>query len=425
MPQVKIMMDVKVPMRDGINLAANVYLPEGDSPFPVVLNRTPYIKDSSRRVKSMQEFVRAGYALVTQDVRGRGNSEGVFDPNFQEIEDGFDSLEWCGTQPWSSGKVGTVGGSYEGWTQVFPMRLQSPHHAAAFLMCTPSMNPFDEVIYGNGVPMPLMVMWTMMTSGKTMKEQTADLDWEAVLKVRPLKDAAKSLGLAESYFEERAQHETMDEYFAKMWSPGVLERTKVPCYMVSGWFDDDLKGTLVHFPAFGMTHPNPEVRNSQKLLIGPWPHRLSIDTGKLGDFDYGPQSVVPLYKEAVRWFDYWLKGIDNGVMGESRCRLFLMGSNRWIETNTFPVAESRQRSYLLAANGPSNTLSGAGVLGDLPGSSLKSTFTYNPERPAPTPFWKESFRTVPTKTCVTSSAATMYWSLRRSRSKKILTLWVC
>jgi uncharacterized protein len=214
MPQAKIMMDVNVTMRDGINLAANIYLPEGNGPFPVVLNRTPYIKDSSRRVKSMQEFIKAGYALVTQDVRGRGNSEGVFNPNFQEIEDGFDTLEWCGAQPWSTGKVGTIGGSYEGWTQVFPMRLQSPHHAAAFLMCTPSMNPFDEVIYGNGVPMPLMVMWTMMTSGKTMKEQTADLDWEAVLKIRPLKDAAKSLGLAESYFEERAQHETMDDYFA-------------------------------------------------------------------------------------------------------------------------------------------------------------------------------------------------------------------
>jgi uncharacterized protein len=392
MPQAKIMMDVLVPMRDGINLAVNIYLPEGEGPFPVVLNRTPYIKDSSRRIKGMQEFVREGYAVVAMDVRGRGNSEGIFDPNFQEIEDGFDSLEWCGTQPWSTGKVGTVGGSYEGWTQVFPMRLQSPHHQAAFLMCTPSMNPFDEVIYGSGVPMPLMVMWTMMTSGKTMKEQASDLDWEAVLKVRPLKDAAKSLGLAESYFEERARHETMDEYFSKMWSPGVLDKSRVPCYMVSGWFDDDLKGTLVHYPAFTMTNPDPKVRNSQKLLIGPWPHRLSIDTGKLGDFDYGPHSMVPLYKEAVRWFDYWLKGIDNGIMDETRCRMFLMGSNRWIETNTFPVEERQERTFLLGANGPANTLSGEGTLGNASGSSSQSNFTYNPDRPAPTPFWKESFQ---------------------------------
>jgi putative CocE/NonD family hydrolase len=124
--EMKTMLDVKVPMRDKVNLATNVFLPDGDGPFPVVLNRTPYLKDTSERTRRMHELVEAGYAAVTMDVRGRGNSEGEFRPVFQEIKDGFDSLEWCGTQAWSSGKVGTIGGSYEGWTQVYPMRLQSP-----------------------------------------------------------------------------------------------------------------------------------------------------------------------------------------------------------------------------------------------------------------------------------------------------------
>lgn len=388
----KSLYDVKVPMRDGVNLAANLFKPEGDGPFPVILNRTPYIKDSSARIKRYQDFVNAGYAVVSMDVRGRGNSEGEFNPLFQEIEDGFDSLEWCGKQPWSSGKVGTFGGSYEGWTQVFPMRLKSQYHKAAMLLCTPSMHPFHEAWHWSGVPMPIMSMWNLFTSGKTNKEQMADLDWEKVIRTRPLKDLMKSLGIELAHFEERIQHEYFDEYYQPLWNDDLLKQTQVACYHVSGWFDDDLCGTLENFPAFAHEHPDPAVRRAQKLLIGPWPHRLSIETSKLGDFDYGPQSMVPLVKEAIRWFDYWLKGTENGITAEPRCRLFLMGENRWMDTDNFPLQEGNEVEFLLGANGPANSLLGQGMLGNQHGESPSSKFTYNPERPVPSPFWKESFQ---------------------------------
>jgi putative CocE/NonD family hydrolase len=392
MPVPKFLINVKVPMRDEVNLSANVYFPEGDGPFPVVLNRTPYGKDTAGRFKRIEPFVQAGYAVVHMDVRGRGDSEGVFNPHFQEIEDGFDSLAWCGEQSWSTGKVATFGGSYEGWTQIYPTRLQSPYHKAAFLMCTPSMHPFHEGPYWSGVPMPIMGMWTLYTSGKTNKEQISDLDWEKVVDVRPLKELTSRLGLSRTYFDEHLKHETFDEYFQTLWFDGVLNLTRVPCYHVTGWFDDDQKGTLDHFPALALHHPDPEVRRSQKLLIGPWPHRLSTDTSKLGDFDYGPGSIVPLQKEAIRWFDYWLKGVENGILEESRCRMFLMGANRWVESDAFPVEEGQTREFLLSANGPANSLLGRGRLGEGHGSSPFSTFTYNPQRPAPTPFWKENFQ---------------------------------
>ena len=384
--------DLKVPMRDGINLAANVYLPEGDGPFPLVLVRTPYIKDLAMRMKHAQPFVQAGYSIVHMDVRGRGNSEGVFNPYFQEIEDGYDSLEWCGAQAWSTGKVGTYGGSYEGWTQIYPTRLQPPSHKAAFLMCTPSMHPFHEGVYWSGVPMPIMGMWTLLTSGKTNKEQISELDWEKVVNVRPLKDLMKRIGLKSTYRDEHMRHEVMDDYYRRLWFDGVLDLTRVPCYHVTGWFDDDQKGTLEHFPALSMLHPDPEVRRTQKLLIGPWPHRLSTETSKLGDIDYGPHSMVPLHKEAIRWFDYWLKGIDNGILDEPRCRLFLMGADRWMDEDEFPAAGTVERSFLLGADGPANSLYGQGSLGLSHSTSPASQFTYNPERPAPTPFWKENFQ---------------------------------
>lgn len=390
----KYLWDVKIPMRDGVNLAANVYFPDGAGPWPVVLNRTPYGKDTALRAKRVQPFVKAGYVVVHSDVRGRGNSEGTYRPNFQEIEDGHDAIEWCGTQSWSTGKVGTYGGSYEGWVQVYPMRLQNPHHAAAFLMCTPSMHPFQEGPYWSGVPLPIMGMLALFTSGKTVKEQISTLDWETVVNVRPLKDLMKGLGLADSFRDEHYLHETFDAYYQQLWFEGVYDLMKVPGYHVTGWFDDDQKGTLEHFPALALHHPDPAVRRSQKLLVGPWPHRLSTDTSKLGDFDYGPRSMVPLDREAIRWFDYWLKGVDNGIIAEPRCRLFLMGANRWIETDTFPIDEGRERSYYLAATGPANSLLGAGKLVAAPieHSTPDSRFTYNPARPAPTPFWKENFQ---------------------------------
>jgi hypothetical protein len=254
------------------------------------------------------------------------------------------------------------------------------------------MHPFHEGPYWSGVPMPIMGMWTLYTSGKTTKEQISDLDWESLLNVRPLKDLTSRLGLSDTYQDEHLRHETFDGYYQRLWFDGVLNLTKVPCYHVTGWFDDDQKGTLDHFPALALRHPDPEVRRSQKLLVGPWPHRLSTESSKLGDFDYGPGSMVPLQKEAIRWFDYWLKGVENGVLEEPRCRMFLMGANRWIEADAFPLEESHPREFLLSANGPANSLLGRGRLGDAHGSSPTSTFTYNPERPAPTPFWKENFQ---------------------------------
>ena len=132
----------------------------------------------------------------------------------------------------------------------------------------------------------------------------------------------------------------------------MLKQMRVPSYFVTGWFDDSIYGLLEHFPQMSQLHPDESVRKSQKLIIGPWPHRLSIETSKLGDFDYGPKSMVPLYSEAKLWFDYWLKGIDNGIMREPPVRLFLMGENRWIESDAFPLPRAGERTFLLSAEGP-------------------------------------------------------------------------
>ncbi|MGA2664850.1 MAG: CocE/NonD family hydrolase [Nitrososphaerales archaeon] len=396
--------DLEVPMRDGVKLSANVFLPPGRGRFPVIMNRTPYVKDSGRKERLRRlsaSFARSGYAVVHMDVRGRGNSGGTFTPNVQEAEDGFDSFAWAGTAPWSNGKIGTFGPSYEGWDQLIPMRLRSRYHRAAFVMCAPSLHPFRDCAgYAFGAPMAIMSMWRLFITGRTLKEEIydEDFDWALALNVRPLKDTLSKLGVVDAPENPLASHPTYDEYWKSFWSDDMVERWNVPSYFVTGWFDDSIRGALEYFPMLTKAHPDLEFRKRHKLLIGPWYHALSAPfepSSKVGEIDYGPSSVVDLGQEALRWFDYWLKGVQNGVMDEPPTRLFLMGANRWMRPSEFPLPEARERVYYLSATGPSNTLEGSGVLSAEPrrdGGRDHSSFDYDPRDPAPAPFWKKNFQ---------------------------------
>lgn len=380
-------------MRDGTKLSANVYAPKEGVALPTILNRTPYGKDSKGRFATASSFVDRGYAVVQVDVRGRGNSEGTFNPYFQEIEDGFDSIEWVASQEWCDGNVGTFGSSYEGALQLSPMRLRPPHHKAAFIKCTPSLHPFrDCSCYTSGVFLLIISMWYFYTSGKTVKEEVSELnfDWESLLRIRPLTRIFSELGLDGLPFLERFKHLTYDSYLKKLWEDSMSDLVSVPCYFVTGWFDDAIKGALDHFSQ--ITNSNSNSKDSQKLLIGPWVHRLSTDSSKLGDFDYTRDSLVPLDREALKWFDYWLKEKNNGIMDEPRVRLFLMGENRWMESNDYPISKNKRFELLLGSKGNANSLLGSGRLVDSHGQVESSSFTYDPNFPAPAPYWREQFQ---------------------------------
>jgi len=396
------MLDVEVPMRDGVKLSANVFLPHGPGQFPVILNRTPYLKDGVTTAKvrhAFASFARSGYVAVQMDVRGRGNSAGTFMPNVQEAEDGFDSLEWVGTRPWSNGKVGTFGKSYEACDQLLPMRLRSKYHKAAFVMGVPSLHPFRDCLgYTFGAPIPLMMMWRLFVTGKTLKQQIDDDDfsWEKVLDARPLKDSLRNLGIVDPPEIPAVSHETYDEYWKSFWEDSMVKLWNVPSYFVTGWFDDSIRGGLELFPQLTKEHPDAEFRKKHKLLIGPWSHKLTVpfeNSSKLGEVDYGRSSIVDLEREALRWFDHWLKGKRNKVTEEPPVKLFLMGQNRWMHSKTFPLSEAIERVYYLSADGPSNTLTGRGRLASRnAGSSQYSSFVYDPKNPTPSPFWKEAFQ---------------------------------
>ncbi len=155
----------RVPMRDGVELSADVYRPQADGRYPVILARTPYLKSN---VKIPAGYVERGYVVVWMDVRGRGDSDGIFTPYRSEGRDGYDAIEWCAAQPWCDGNVGTLGGSYLGRIQWLAALEQPPHLRTMVVLVTPS-DPFVE--WPTGTPTPMHMCWVHMTSGRTMQRR--------------------------------------------------------------------------------------------------------------------------------------------------------------------------------------------------------------------------------------------------------------
>ncbi len=157
----KVETNVAVPMRDGTTLYANIYRPEGVGPFPVILQRTPYDKTMGARMLDPLRATASGYAVMIQDTRGRYASEGEFYAFKDDINDGYDTVEWAAAQPWSSGKVGMYGGSYVGATQWQAAKSCPPHLAAIAPRVTAS-NYHDGWTYqGGAFELGFNVSWTL------------------------------------------------------------------------------------------------------------------------------------------------------------------------------------------------------------------------------------------------------------------------
>ena len=178
--QVRIEFDQRVPMRDGITLSADVYKPDSRTgepgKFPVILTRTPYQKLSEGVLMVGNYFAERGYVFVAMDVRGRGDSEGMFVPYFNEGQDGYDAIEWCAAQSWSDGNVGTIGSSYPGVIQWLAALQQPPHLKAMVVRVAPS-DPFVET--PTGVPSPMSMCWLHFVSGRYNQLMEA-VNWESV-----------------------------------------------------------------------------------------------------------------------------------------------------------------------------------------------------------------------------------------------------
>jgi putative CocE/NonD family hydrolase len=378
--KVKIEFNKRVKMRDGVELSADIYRPDADGKFPVILSRTPYNKNGARALEFGRYFASRGYVYIEMDVRGRGDSDGEFVPYINDGLDGYDSIEWCALQEWSNGKVGTIGGSYLGRIQWLTAILQPPHLTTMIVMVTPS-DPFVE--FPTGLPIPMSISWYHATAGRVMQNMDA-VDWGKIHYHLPLYTMDEAAGRPNPRWKELIDHAKLDEWWEPLRYQNKFDKVKVPILHISGWYDDEQIGTPLNFIGMTTKGATEEIRRNQKLLMGPWPHSLLKAQPKLGEVDFGPSSVIDFKSYFLRWFDYWLKGIDNGIMKEKPVKLFLMGDNIWLEEDEYPIARTKWVNYYIHSQGRANSLYGDGILStEMPKSEPFDTYIYDPQNPVP------------------------------------------
>lgn len=372
-------MDVKVPMRDGIRLSANIYRPDAPGKYPVLLMRSPYGNGGPGNIEAAYA-VKRGYVVVLQDTRGRYESEGIFDAMQPEALDGYDTQQWIGAQPWCNGSIGTFGGSYVGFTQWMPAPFKSPYLKTMFPVVT--FSDLHDVVFQNGAfRLELFGPWSFeMTLPYKIRLDSIVKQADKILMSLPLIDMDKMLGWRIPFLRDWLMHPEHDRYWERTSIGEGYREISASVYGIGGWYDILLKGTIDNYLKMISQCIAPEIREKQRLMIGPWVH----DAGKrkVGELDFGEEAVMNQAELMLRWFDNQLKGIDNGMNEEPPVKIFVMGDNKWRFENEWPLARTQYVNYYLDSKGHANTLSGDGILDvRLSEESGFDMYVYDPAKP--------------------------------------------
>ena len=350
--------------RDGIRLDADIYRPDSNEDLPILLMRQPYGREIASTVVYAHPrwYAAQGYIVVIQDVRGRGTSQGKFDLFTHEVADGLDTINWVSQLPQSTGKVGMYGFSYQGMTQLYT----AAHQPKCLKAIAPAMVAYDlytDWAYENGAfCLYGNLAWAIQLAGETARlkgDEAAYLELHAASRNLPLNgsipanpEVLQRLAPDSFYHQWLNNSDPTTEYWQERSPKYLLNKIDLPMLHVGGWFDPYLRGTLNLYQAMVKQCQQP-----QHLLVGPWGH-LPWGT-KLGAVDYGSEAQNPIDEIQIRWFDYWLKDYDTGLLDESAIALFEMGSNQWREFDFLPDTPT---IYYLGSDGLASIREDSGML---------------------------------------------------------------
>ncbi|MBK9169208.1 MAG: CocE/NonD family hydrolase [Bryobacterales bacterium] len=390
--QIVVESNVVVPMRDGIKLYADVYRPARQGKFPVLITRTPYGKQRDGIHGNLVNFARRGYAVVAQDVRGRFESEGKWDPFRYEAEDGYDTVEWAAKQSWSNGKVGMFGGSYLGNVQ-WQAAAQTPPSLVAVFPVVASTSLYHNTWYhGGAFKLGLAFGWGVVRNPRqTMYPQWWHTDanapeewryenlfWKLPLKTFDLLSSNQPV----QHFRDWIEHQSYDAYWKQISVEEKFASVKVPAHVHGGWFDLLVGGTINGFTGMRKHGGTPEARRHTKMTVGPWGHGPSR---KFGDVDFGPDANRVLFERNLQWFDHFLMGMATGIDREPPVEIFYMGVNKWVHHDDWPVPGTKFTPFYLASGGKANSARGDGTVSmNKPGGAPSDGFLYDPDNPVPT-----------------------------------------
>jgi uncharacterized protein len=366
-------LEMGIPMRDGVELAADVYMPIGHNgaALPAIVEVTPYNKDNVVLMSGDYELYRKnGYVFVGVDCRGRGKSEGDWNGFANDIPDTHDVIEWVAQQPWCDGKVGTTGLSYMGWVQWAGASARPPH-LKAMISTSAAGRWQQEIPYTNGVFQLYFAWWAYMTRRRIEESYgLGQIDWDVALRILPFKDIGEIIDTPTNIWDNVADRDTLDDYWKSLRFDDHYDQIDVACLHVTGWYDqEDLLGAFHHYENMMANSP---ARDKQYLLVGPWSHVKSRNPDRYyANIDHGPAAAWDMDAEHIAFFDYWLKDIDNGVDNLERVRLFEPGRNAWRDAGKWPTSSTARELYL-----------GDGTLNDAPTETKgSSAYDYDPMDP--------------------------------------------
>jgi putative CocE/NonD family hydrolase len=406
--------DLMVPARDGVQLATDIYRPDGAGPFPVLLERTPYDKSAlsrsertaavtrpQSRAEVAAYFVGRGYAVAYQDCRGRYHSGGRFTKYLGEAEDGCDTLAWLQSQPWCNGRVGTFGLSYAAHTQAALGCLDPPGLAAQFLDCGGFSNAYRSGIRHGGAFDLKQATWAYRNAladarDPAVKTALAAQDIRAWFRRMPWRKGDSPVSAApeyEDYLFEQWSHGVFDDYWKQpgIYAEGFYDRyADVPIVHLSGWYDPYARTAMENY--VGLSRAK---RSRMQLILGPWTHG-DRSSSHAGEVEFGPAAPVDgnlaedFFELRRRWFDRWIKRLANSIDEEPPVRVFVMGGGsgrrnrdgrlehggRWRSAAEWPMPQTHWTKLYLQAD---RSLSTAPVAG-----SGALDYAFDPRDPAPT-----------------------------------------
>lgn len=388
--EIELLWGAKIPLRDGVKLNATVYKPKHvEAPLPVIFALTPYTADTyhDRAVY----FAQNGYVFALVDSRGRGNSQGIFEPYANEGRDGYDIVEWLAHQPWSNSKVAMWGLSYGGFVQWSTLKELPPHLETitpAASVC-PSMDfPFLKNIFYT-----YMIRWPTATSGVTMNWNLFGDSpfWyskyrELFTRHLPFKDLDKVVGNNTTYFQKWLKHPTPDAYWEAM-IPSVDEYRQIekPILTITGQYDDTQRGAM-HYYRTHMRYGSEKARSQHYLIIGPWDHGGTLRPKKeFGGLTFDEASLIDVNKLLREWYDWTIKGARKPEFLKKRVAYYVIGAEEWKYADSLDAISNTRRIFYLNSNGHANDVFQSGILTEeKPGQTPPDKFTYDPlnNRPA-------------------------------------------
>lgn len=388
--------NVMIPMRDGTRLAADLYRPSGaGDKLPVIVLRTPYNKDTYRgSTRPAEFFAGQGYAVVSQDVRGRFHSEGEYTVQATDRDDGYDTIDWAAKQPWSTGKVGTYGCSYLGEVQILLAGARHPNHLAMIPQAAAGglgsgggyWSSFG--VYDNGVFSLSSGFGWFLSAGAKDKDAVPqkDVDFPSALRSLPPIEMIRRVHGPRTDWEDFISHRPGDAYWLRQGYASDTSRYATPALHVNSWLDYGAEQTFYLFNLLRRNAENARTRENQFVIISPTSHCASeaaTEHTKVAAKDFG-DARFPYYRIYLDWFDYWLKGRTDAMVKMPKVQYYLMGKNEWRSAPTWPVPGMHLVSYYLSSQRGANTGSGDGVLSTLPLSRPGTdTVTYDPDNPFP------------------------------------------